>query len=223
LKNKLGYELPLLQRKISALVIAGTHTNQVAGLAGLTDHLMVKNAFLPPTTGGYSYQSIKEELTGAGVDVRTLSAGQKIEFGGGANMEIIECTDKGIVLMLNYERAHILIPAGMTSETAETILDDPRLRDASVLLLPDGGHPASNPPDWLEMTNPRLAILSVSGKGDLNRPSIEVLANLDGRTILRTDQHGSIAIHTDGELLWAETERQIIEQVDATRLNAYLQ
>jgi len=211
LMNYLGYELPLLERDISGLVVAGTHTNQVAGLLGLTNHLEVENAFISNVRGSYSYRSLKEELLGAGIDIESVSPGQKIDIGGGANLEIIGCTDTGMILMVNHNHARILIPAGLSPETIETILDDPRIRDVSALLLPDGGHPSSNPRAWLETTNPRLAILSLSSTEEVSSHAEEVLAVLGDRTILRTDLHGSITIHTDGQVLWVETERRPAE------------
>lgn len=211
LMNHLGYELPLLRRNLTGIVLAGTHTHQTAGLIGLTDHLRVERAFVSDAQGSYSYRSLKADLAAAGLKVEGVHPGQQLDIGGGASLEIIACTDHGMILRANYGHAHILIPTGLTPESIDTLLEDPRMVNVTALLIPDGGHPASNPPEWLQTINPRLVILSVSGAGDLNRPARDVLDSLGNRTILRTDRHGSIAIHTDGTVLWVETDRRAPE------------
>ncbi|MDF1499398.1 MAG: ComEC/Rec2 family competence protein [Anaerolineales bacterium] len=211
LLNQLGLRLPLLQRRLDWLILGGTHRDQMAGLVGLVDHLAIENALVPQALGSYSFQRVKELLVTSEVQMHPASTGQELRIDGSMTLEIIDCSDSGLILLIEYGRARILIPSGMTPEAVETIIHDHRMRDLSVMLLPDGGHPSVNPAEWLEITNPRVVILSVGGTGRTERPSMEVLDSLEGRTILRTDRHGTIEIISDGEALWVETERAFNE------------
>jgi hypothetical protein len=56
--------------------------------------------------------------------------------------------------------------------------------------------------------NPRLVLLSVSARDGDGRPAPEMLENIQGYTLLRTDRNGWIELTTDGEQLWVEVQRR---------------
>ena len=73
-----------------------------------------------------------------------------------------------------------------------------------MVLLSDGGNPAANPPQWLSDLDPDLVLLSANTE---QLPSADLLRQLMGRTILRTDIHGLIELVTDEGRLWVQVER----------------
>jgi competence protein ComEC len=207
LMNQLGNKLPLLKREISTLIVAGTQTNQVAGLVGLINHLQIRHAVISPVQGSYSYRRVKEELQDAGISVDEVISGQQLTIDSDVKLKILSSGDSGMVLLASYRDARILIPTGIAPDIAAALQSDRDVHDVAVLLLGDGGHPSVNTRSWLETTNPWVVIISAGSKGDPNRPSRDVLALLGERTILRTDLNGSVEINTDGRELWIEVER----------------
>jgi competence protein ComEC len=97
LMNHLGMELPLIQRGLSWLALGGTRTDQTAGLLGLVDHLRIDNALVPAVQGSYSFQQLKEEIAAAGIRSHEALPGQRLDLGKGAVLEIIDCTESGLV------------------------------------------------------------------------------------------------------------------------------
>ncbi len=83
-----------------------------------------------------------------------------------------------------------------------------------MVLLSDEGNPAANPPQWLSDLNPDLVLLSTNTE---QLPSADLLRQLMGRTILRTDIHGSIELVTDGERLWVQVERNPADSPEVTK------
>jgi beta-lactamase superfamily II metal-dependent hydrolase len=81
---------------------------------------------------------------------------------------------------------------------------DERIKKVNAVLLSDGGNPAANPPQWLDDLDPDLVLLSTNTE---QLPSADLLRQLMGRTILRTDIHGSIELVTDGGQLWVQVDR----------------
>lgn len=64
------------------------------------------------------------------------------------------------------------------------------------------------PPPWaLAIANPQLVVLSVAAGHPDGLPDPDVLATLEGRTLLRTDRNGWIEVITDGTQMWVEAER----------------
>lgn len=207
LMEHLGAELPLLARKIDWLILGGTRSNQVSALIGLVNHISVKQALLPPTQGGGALERLRQELSNRGVDTYTAAAGQSLDLGMGASLDILYCGENGSTMQLRYGDARILLTPGMTPAALPPHLTDTRTKSVSVLLLPDGGHGSVNSSDWISHTQPQVVVISTSADEIGSRPSEEVLELLEGRSILRTDQHGTIEIQTDGEVLWVEVER----------------
>ena len=82
------------------------------------------------------------------------------------------------------------------------VLDlDPQC-DATALLL---GPEAAMTPEWLAALDPRLVLISTeAGSG---YPDAATLAQLAGRSVLRTDVNGTLTVETDGVQLWVRAER----------------
>ena len=114
--------------------------------------------------------------------------------------------DTGSVLRLEWGKFSLVLAPGLDAATETTLVNDGLAQPATALLLPNSGSAASAGADWIEALNPRLALISV-GPNALGNPAPQVLAQLDGRDVLRTDQHGAISVETDGTQMWAEASR----------------
>ena len=207
LLNHLGRRLPLLNREISALVIAGTHTNQVGGLRGLANHLEIKRGFVPPVYGSYSFRRVKEELLSEGIRLEEIGAGHRLDIGGDAYLDILASADCGLIILARYHEARILIPTCNSAEMTEFLVQNPIVHQASALMLSDGGHPSANSQRWIAAVDPAVVLLSIGSSSDPGRPSLDVIAQLGDRSILRTDENGSIMLISDGYRLWVEADR----------------
>ncbi len=64
------------------------------------------------------------------------------------------------------------------------------VRRVTALSLADGGSAELNPPGWIENLQPQLVLLSVAPQDEQGLPSQDVLDELEGRTLLRTDLNG---------------------------------
>ena len=54
---------------------------------------------------------------------------------------------------------------------------------------------------------PTVAVVSVGEDNRFGHPSAAALDRLGDVIILRTDQHGTVRLSTDGERLWVSVER----------------
>jgi competence protein ComEC len=50
-------------------------------------------------------------------------------------------------------------------------------------------------------------VISVGAENDFGHPCDALLRRLQGRTVYRTDQHGTVTFTTDGKQVWVKTER----------------
>jgi competence protein ComEC len=207
LSEALGRRLPLLDRQIDWVVIAGTHDDQIAGLEGVTERFPIGNVLLAGPPGRSAYRQLMDTLTEENVPITSAQQGQVLDLGGGAQAEVIAVGGCGAVLSLTHGQARILLASGADPDLVLNMSNQRAIGPVTAVLLPDGGYEAVNPPEWLAQLEPWIAMISVQAGNSRGLPSPDVLDSLTGTTVLRTDLHGWIELTSDGENLWVEVER----------------
>jgi beta-lactamase superfamily II metal-dependent hydrolase len=112
----------------------------------------------------------------------------------------------GAILEVEFGRARVLLCPGADPEMIGALRAGGSIGPVSAVLLADGGYEGVNPTAWLSELNPLVAMISVEAGNPDGLPSPEVLLELEGRSVMRTDRHGWIDLTTDGERLWVEVE-----------------
>ena len=208
LSDELGRRLPYFSRKLDWLVVASTREEQVAALPRVVERIPPENVLWSGNAqASYSARALDKYLAAQGIPVNMAKAGQKLDLGGQAFIEVKAAGARGGVLLIQYKNFRALLPIGVSEGTLEALEFGNAIDKVDVLLLADSGYAPSNPPDLIENLRPQLTILSVSAGDPNGLPSQEVLDSLDGYALLRTDRSGWIQVVTDGETMRVETER----------------
>jgi competence protein ComEC len=208
LGQALGRRLPLGQRRIDWLVVAGPGDEQIGALAETIERFPVGQVlWAGGTHGTRAARNLQTALLQAGIASTRAAAGQALDLGRGAELRVLTVNPRGAVLLLTYAKFRALLPIGLDFEDIETLQNGQAIGPVTALLLADAGYAATNPPQWLATLNPEVALLSIAPSQRAERPDAEVLEALAGYTLLRTDEQGWIELVTDGEQVWVETER----------------
>jgi competence protein ComEC len=113
--------------------------------------------------------------------MKEVLPGLRLDLGGGSLLEFLSSSDQGTVALLSMDRARLMIILGLRSNS----------------LAPLAGEGVSGILSDRALDNPV----------DI-RPWIVAAAGSDREaTHLTTDLQGWVTVHTDGRLLWVETER----------------
>jgi competence protein ComEC len=209
LSDALGRRLPLERRRLDWLVVAGTSSEQIAALPDILprftpDQVLWAGAPL----GTAAARDLQIALGQAAIPIHTAEAGQALDLGQGARLEVLGTSRSGAVLLLEWRNFRLLLPAGLDEDLCQSLLENPGPMPVNAMLLASSGAADPNPPEWLQAWEPQLVLLSV-GAGDRRaRPAPEVMEAVQGYTLLRTDQNGWVHLSTDGELMWVEVERR---------------
>lgn len=108
--------------------------------------------------------------------------------------------DNSIVLLVTYFNTTILLMGDCESKCENKLIEQHYPRDVDVLVVSHHGSKTSSSIAFLEMTSPRVALISAGKDNQYGHPSPEVIQRLTnvGATIHRTDQQGTINVTTDG-------------------------
>jgi hypothetical protein len=132
--------------------------------------------------------------------------GQELVFQDGLSIRILGVNPRGGTLLVEYGFFQALFPFGITDRTRDNLNQGKDLGRISVYMVADNGYQSSNPSGWINNINPRLLLLAVGLKDNWGLPDRGLLDRLAGYSLLRTDQHGTIQLKTDGERLWIALE-----------------
>jgi len=208
LSNGLGRRLPPFQKELDWLVVASPREEQIAALPRTLERFPPRNvmwAGLPSSSREADY--LRETLTTLGVPPVNALAGQVLDLGNGAILKVLTISERGAILLLEWDRFRVLLPLGADPESQEVLRMGQSVGYVSVLLLADQGYAALNSPAWISNLRPQLALLSVAADDRNGRPDRETIDALGSYSLLRTDQHGWIQIATDGEQMWVDVDR----------------
>jgi competence protein ComEC len=208
ISDELGRRLPFFSRKLDWLIIASTQENQLAALPRVVESYPPENVLWSGNVqASFSAQALEKYFAAEAIPVSRAEAGQRLELGGGAFIEVQAVGPKGSVLLVQYENFRALLPIGLSEGMLESLEYGNVIGKVDVLLLADSGYAPSNPPDIIENVNPQLVVLSVAAGDPDGLPSQEVLDSLDDYSLLQTDRNGWITVTTDGDAMRVEVER----------------
>ncbi len=117
--------------------------------------------------------------------------------------------NNSVVLRLSRDRASFLLTADIEQEAESKLIEQRAELASTVLKVAHHGSKTSTTPEFLAVSNPEVAVISV-GENRYGHPSDEVLERLEQRlgseNVFRTDKQGTIEFITDGERLWVKTK-----------------
>lgn len=206
LAEELGRSLPIFDRKLDWLLVAGVEQSQIGALpdslARLSPRGLAWSGF-PSAT--YEARQLRLKALEIGLPITNLRAAQSFDLGGGAFLDVVGISARGALLLLRMDRFQVLLPVGADPALLQALKPQLSTLQLDALFLAGGGLDEHNPPDWLSSIDAPIYLLSVEAANKPGLPSSSVLEALEGRTLLRTDLDGWIRLSSDGKQLWLET------------------
>lgn len=207
--EKLGKEMPFWDRTIDLIILTHPERDHLAGLLEVLKSYKVENILwtgvIRDTAEFKEWQKlIKEEgakifiakadllVVGIGIDV--LYPLESLE-----GKVLRDSNDSSIVVRLVFGKTSFLFTGDATkSVEKELVLDSVKHKlDSDVLKVGHHGSKTSTSKEFIEAVSPEIAVISVGRNNSYGHPRQEVLDNLSGAKILRTDLDGDIKIISD--------------------------
>ena len=121
--------------------------------------------------------------------------------------EIAANNDMSLVVKIEYGEVSFLFTGDIEKEAEKRLLDSGLRSD--VLKVAHHGSEGSSSAEFLDMVNPKYAIISSGKNNKYKHPSAATLKALQDRHIelFRTDLQGHITVDTDGKIITVKTEK----------------
>lgn len=216
--SKLGREMPFWDRSIDLLILTHPHADHLDGMLEVLKRYDV--GMVMESGVGHSipeYQEWRELLEKKNVKVVIARAGQKINTGGGVDIDILAPLEDyfgkslknpheaNIVSRLAHGETSILLMGDAERALEYRLLFEvPQSLDVDILKVGHHGSKTSSSEEFLKAVSPKVVIIQVGRKNRYGHPAQEVLDRLAavGAKILRNDLEGDIRIESAGANFW---------------------
>lgn len=203
-------------------VLIPTHPDQdhVAGLVGVLENFPVKLAALTGQVHSTQiYERLLANIRDKNVEALKVRTGTVIPFDPSVKIEVLgpdddqvnsdDTNDASIVIRLIYGSTSFLLTGDAEMPANKAILDRGFDVRSTVLKLGHHGSRTSTNEDWLNRVQPQLGIISAGKDNSFGHPHPEVIAALEklGIQYIRTDEHGTITVTSDGAAIHVTSEK----------------
>ena len=219
--EKLGKEMPFWDRTIDLIILTHPERDHMAGLLEVLKRYEVQNILWTGVVRDTAEYQEWEKLIGEeGANIYIAKAGLRITGGptslqiwGRSDLDVLypfeslegkemkDSNDTSIIVKLIFGKISFLF-TGDASQSVEKRLVLGLAKhnlDAEVLKVGHHGSKTSTSGEFVEAVSPDIAVISAGRNNSYGHPHREVLDNLAGVNIFRTDLSGDIKIISDGE------------------------
>jgi len=214
----LGRRLPFWDRSLDLVILTHPDADHITGLIPVLERYRVDRVLDPgyPSTS-QNYIRWLELIAEKRISALLARAGLRVELEPGLVCEVLhpasdpdpegKANDASAVTRWTWGQVTFLLPGDIEQGVEAALVASGQPLKATVLKAPHHGSDTSSSAAFLQAVDPQLVVVSVGADNRFGHPSPEVLERLAGRTVLRTDERGTIEIVTDGTRLWVQTER----------------
>lgn len=117
---------------------------------------------------------------------------------------VLDENDRSIILLVRFHNQTFLFTGDAGQQAELALLSNPLISEVDVLKTSHHGSKSGTSQQFLDVTRPEWALISVGSSNSYGHPNQEVLHRLNqlGTRVLRTDLLGEVELISDGNQIW---------------------
>jgi competence protein ComEC len=190
---------------LNAVVLSHADVDHYNALPELLDRVSVGVVYVSPVMfqqDSAALDRLQDSIREAGVPIRHLAMGDRLDAGGGATIDVLHPPSKGvvgidsdnansIVLLVEYEGRRILLPGDLVSPGLDDVIAEQPI-DCDVVLAPHHGSAGSDPVRFTAWSTPEWVVIS-AGQNDRLGP-VKRIFRESGAEVLHTQRSGAVRV-----------------------------
>ncbi|MFH1375484.1 MAG: MBL fold metallo-hydrolase [Patescibacteria group bacterium] len=207
----LSQELGFLERRIELLIITHPDADHIAGFTEIFRRYQVENVLLTGVQHSTAwYRDILTQIANQNIPTLIASSEVDFDFGSGVVLDTVwpreplagkapaDANAASVVSRLTFGQTAILLTGDFDEAGEGELLRTPQNLAAEVLKLGHHGAKTSSSAEFLQATNPQIALVSAGEDNQFGHPSPEIIERVKDQEILETAKMGSIRLISDG-------------------------
>ncbi len=206
----IGDRIPFTDQSLEMVIITQPDGFDTAALPAVLERYDAK-VILTNGQPNLSDEFAELEEAIAPYDVLSVQTGYIVTFSDGVQLEVLhpqtqpELNDSinavPLVIRLKYGDISFLFTGDLSAEGQAVMLDAGVNPQATVMTLPQHGTRGALDPNFYRQVQPSVVVAQIDAANRRGDPFEGILAMIDV-PLLRTDEHGTIHLWTDGKHLW---------------------
>lgn len=194
------------------VIATHAHEDHIGGMDDIINNFQVDKFFMPDVlTTTKTFEDVLDALENNYMTYNTFEENQEFSFGN-ANVKILyvgndknDLNDTSIVMKITYYNNSFLFTGDISSKVEKKILNKDLKSD--VLKVANHGSDYSSTDEFLDLVDPKYAVISVGKNNIYKHPAESTLLKLNDRNIkiYRTDTSGTIIMNSDGNNITIKT------------------
>lgn len=206
--------------QVDVLIPTHPDADHISGLVGMLENYPVKLVALTGQVHSTQiYERLLTDIRDKNIEALQVRTGTVIPFDSAVRLDVLGPDDQAvqsddtnnasIVIKLSHGAVSFLLTGDAEMSENQAIRGHGSDVHSTVLKLGHHGSRTSTNEDWLRAVQPQLGIISVGAGNSFGHPHPEVIAALNtvGVRYLRTDEHGTITITSDGTQIHVTSQR----------------
>lgn len=207
---------------LDAVFVSHPDGDHILGIIELIDYIDIKQIFVANTENTYKnklFLTLQSKAFSHSIDLYKLEAGNRIDLKNNTSIECIypdnllqieNINDNSAVLYLKNDKFTFLFAGDIELEAENKIVNRYSSIDTDILKVPHHGSKTSSSQNFLNCTEPKVAIISCSKNNSYGHPNANVLERYKnmGTKLYITAFDGAITVKREKENLKIYTMRQ---------------
>ncbi|WP_231968904.1 ComEC/Rec2 family competence protein [Thermoanaerobacterium sp. RBIITD] len=205
-------------QKLDVVIATHPHEDHIGAMAQIIKTFDIGSFYMPKvTTNTKTFENMLRTLQQNNIRAIYAKGGMKIQLGKGVDIDLLapnrskydDLNDYSAVVRLTYGKKAFLFEGDAGKPSEYEMLQRGYDLKADVLKVGHHGSITSTGNKFLEMVNPKYAIIMVGKNNDYGLPNKETIDKLNakGIKIFRTDKDGTIHIVTNGQIIDVYTKQ----------------